>query len=727
KLTGDDYDYSDIGGEVTAEMQAQLEAEAGSAQSVEDEVALAMRLLGLSPTGEPLAQAAPIETLEPVASIAPETITTEAVASIAEIETPTASEPPIVVTSAAETITTEAVASIAEIETPTASEPPIVVTSAPETLTTEAVASIAEIETPTASEPPIVVTSAPETLTTEAVAPITEIETPTASEPPIVVTSAAETITTEAVTQTEASEPENAEWLANLAASSSAAVAAKITPDERAETAESETAHLPEQEPSAQTPIAETSKALPPAIADTSHLPEWLRDMAPPDESDDTVASAMEEMPGWIQDLAPGESAVGATGVLSQLPDLDESERQDLPDWLREPLAPVEPLASDKTAEPSQAEAQFEFDKEPTESDVAPQPSVELPLWMRDDAVAGRDPFELVETSGPLAGVSGVLPLALALTEPHTLSTTPPPRADSGRIFQTLLAEPLAAATSAPTAAQTGRKFSSKHAIYLVIALAALLALFLPAGGDELGLLGKNMVSSPSAVFYDQLNALPATSVVLMAFEYTPGQVPELDPAARAILEILALRQTKVVASSSNPNGAILAQRLLEETQRAHPDFMFANLGYIPGNEAGLKKLALGWLPSDYRTADGAAWSQSPLANQVRGMDDFAQIILMLGDSNGLNGWMTQVQPVIKTPIIAATTVALEPQARIYVNSKQLAASLRGLTGAAELELWSGNSGRAVKTVNALSFVGLALAGIIIIANLMWLLKRGKK
>lgn len=418
---------------------------------------------------------------------------------------------------------------------------------------------------------------------------------------------------------------------------------------------------------------------------------------------------------------------VGATGVLSQLPDLDESERQDLPDWLREPLEPAEPLASDKIAEPSQAESQFEFDKEPTESDAAPKPSVELPLWMRDDAAAGRDPFELVETSGPLAGVSGVLPLALALTEPHTLSTTPPPRADSGRIFQTLLAEPLAAATSAPPVTQTGRKFSSKHVIYLIIALAALLALFLPAGGDELGLLGKNVVSSPSAVFYDQLNTLPAASAALMAFEYTPGQVPELDPAARAILEILATRQIKVVALSSNPNGAILAQRLLEETQRAHPDFIFTNLGYIPGNEAGLKRLALGWLPSDYRDADGAAWSQSPLASQVRGMDDFAQAILMLGDSNGLNGWMTQVQPVIKTPILAATTVALEPQARIYVNSKQLAASLRGLTGAAELELWSGNSGRAVKTVNALSFVGLALAGIIIIANIMWLLKRGKK
>lgn len=104
-------------------------------------------------------------------------------------------------------------------------------------------------------------------------------------------------------------------------------------------------------------------------------------------------------------------------------------------------------------------------------------------------------------------------------------------------------------------------------------------------------------------------------------------------------------------------------------------------------------------------------------------MDDLALNILLSGDSADLNAWMTQVQPIVKTPFIAATTAALDPQARIYVNAKQLRASLRGLTGAAELELWSGISGPAIKTVNALSLVMLALASIIIVTNLVRFLK----
>jgi len=68
----------------------------------------------------------------------------------------------------------------------------------------------------------------------------------------------------------------------------------------------------------------------------------------------------------------------------------------------------------------------------------------------------------------------------------------------------------------------------------------------------------------------------------------------------------------------------------------------------------------------------------------------------------------------------------LEPQARNYVNANQLQASLRGLTGAAELELLSNQTGQAVKTVDAFSVVSLALAGIIIVGNIIFILRRKK-
>ncbi len=686
KLTGDDYDYSDIGGEVTDEMKAQLEAEAGGAQSVDDEVALAMRLLGLdvgaavtSTTAQAESSAPPPTPLAEPAAQAPQEPSAEPVASAfveprAEIETPASEAAALSAQAApkdqenAEWLTRLAAASSTAVAAKIVSEARD---------TSETPEPIAEIPTEPIAEIPT------EPIAEIPAEPIAEIPTEPIAEIP---TEPIAEIPTEPI--------------------------AEIPTEPIAEIPTEPIAEIPTE------PIASEQVAAAAALSNADNIPEWLRAIAPSESADD-AASAEKEMPEWVRDLAPGAAVVGTTAFLNQLPDLDESERGDLPEWLREPVEAPE----------IQAETEFAAEAESGAATAEPASgaSVELPAWMRAGAAGEYDPFEVVETTGPLAGVSGILPLAVALTEPHTLATPTPPRADSGRIFQTLLAEPLAAASSVQEAAPPARRIAAKHIVYLVIALAALIGLFLPSGADELGLLGKNVVSSPSAVFYDQLNELPAASAVLLAFDYVPGQSPELEPAARAILENLAARKVNVIALSSNPNGANLAQTLLEQTQRQYPALTFVNLGYIPGNEAGLKNLALGWLPANYAVANGTTWSQTPLAKTVRGMDDLALNILILGDAAGLNGWMTQVQPIVKTPFVAATTAALDPQARIYVNSKQLNASLRGLTGAAELELWSGVSGPAVKTVNALSFVSLVLAGIIIATNLAGFLKRGKR
>jgi len=628
KLTGDDYDYSDIGGQVTDEMKAQLEAQASQIQSVEDEVELARRLLGLSASEvEPSQEPTPPSpaSAEPMAAASFESVAQEGETLAVSVE-PTAQ--------AAE----------------------------------ESVVKV----------PPQTVTAAHE-------------------------------------------EPESPEWIASLAASSSAAVAAEMVTHQETGSPEAvtpETTIPPEAEISTiapETSVAPVEETAPEAPAlESGNIPDWLRDMAPPEVLEaDAAARADQETP---ERGKATPAVVGASTLLSHLPDLDEAERAELPDWLREPIAPEEAVPATETAEPSQV----------AETPLSSTP-VELPAWMRGEGTAVREPMEVVETTGPLAGISGILPLAVALSEPHTLPTPVPARSDGGRIFQTLLAEPLAAAAPPQAAAPTAHFFTGKHLLYLLILLAALVALFLPAGADELGLLGKDVVNSPSAVFYDLLTALPANSTVLMAFDYAPGQTPELDPAARAILENLTAHQVNVIALSTNPNGAAIAQGLLERAREAHPQFTFVNLGYIPGNEAGLKRLALGWLPAAYVAANGAPWDQSPLARNIRGMDDLALNILIVGDNNALNLWMTQVQPIVKSPMVAATTAEIDPQARIYVNAKQLSASLRGLTGAAELELWSGSSGQAVKTVNALSFVSLMLAGIIIAANVVWLARRNKQ
>ncbi|MBI4671355.1 MAG: zinc ribbon domain-containing protein [Chloroflexi bacterium] len=772
KLTGDDYDYSDIGGQVTDEMKAQLEAEAGKVESVEDEVALARRLLGLDVGAETAAAAKP-ETSAPAR--VETTPPTEPLAQIAtppapEIETrvaPTPTEPiePIATPPApepvAQIVTPPAKPQLSEIKltgddydysdiggqvtdemkAQLEAEASKVESVEDEVALARRLLGLEVEQVPAASKPK---TEAPEPVIAQKPKALQEPSAPVApiAETPV------ETVAAQPVQEKE--QAGSPEWLAALAAASSAAVAANVlrdaaetkpepepietAPREAIETAPvaaeaavesepqvTETVPVAAVEAPAQPTIVRERTSEPPAPVipplASGTLPEWLRVIVPPDEviAKDQVA-AEDEPPAWVKELAPSVATLGPAALVSHLPDLNETERGDLPDWLREPVAPATP-------EPEPAAASTE----PPEIVREPQYEgpVELPAWMRAGAPITRDAFEVVETTGPLAGVSGVLPLAVALMEPHTLATPTPARSEGGRIFQTILAEPLAPAARAERAARAKNIFTLTHLLYLLIALAALIP-FLPLGLDELGLVGKEVVNSPSAVFYDQLTAVPANSTVLMAFEYTPGASPELDPAARVILENLIARQANVIALSSNPSGAAIAQALLGRAQETHPEFTFVNLGYIPGNAQGLKSLAKDWRRASDVDVNGVPWSQTPLSKTIHGMDDFALHVLLLGDNPALDTWMMQVQPAVQAPMVAATTAAIDPQARVYVNAKQLNASLRGLTGAAELELWSANPGQAVKTVNALSFVSLVLAGIIIAANVVWLMRRGK-
>lgn len=652
KLTGDDYDYGDIGGQVTDEMKATLEAQAGSVQSVEDEVALARRLLGLD-VEEPAAASAPV-----VMEVAEVTSATEV------MEAPTGTTVP------------------AAMEAPDVMTAPVIETAEVEEMRLPAAMTVAEAPVETAPE----------------------IEMPQAS-------SAEAGVGVEGE-RTDAVIPETPGWMSGLAEASPAVAAETVS------------------EVTQDSPVVDEGPA--PLELESGEMPEWLRDYAPRDIAaretaredvggapavPDTEAVG-DELPEWVKELAP-EREMGVSALLARLPDLDEEERGELPDWLREPIAPQD-AAQDA---PPVAEA----GEGVNEAEGLRETPLELPAWFAETEPPGttpRDPFEVIETTGPLAGISRILPLALAITEPHTLTTPTPVRSEGGRIFQTLLAEPLTRTSRAPTSEKAQGLFSGKHLLYLLILAAALVPLFLPL--DQAGL-GLDTSRSTAALFYDQLSNVPAGGAVLVAFDYTPGQAVEMDPAARAIVNTLAARKVNVIAVSSNPYGATMAQALLARAREGMPEFAFVNLGYVYGSEAGLKNLALGWVPGSQLDASGVSWGASPLARTVRGMDDLALTVLIVGDEASLRAWMEQVRPTVKTGMIGATTAMLEPQARNYVNANQLQASLRGLTGAAELELLSNEAGQAVKTVDALSVVSLLLAGILLAGNVVWVVRRGRK
>ena len=89
-------------------------------------------------------------------------------------------------------------------------------------------------------------------------------------------------------------------------------------------------------------------------------------------------------------------------------------------------------------------------------------------------------------------------------------------------------------------------------------------------------------------------------------------------------MDDLAKRQVNVIALTSNPNGVTLAENILQRAKETHPDFTYVNVGYIPGNDAGLRALASGWLPASRQDVNGVPWGATPLGGTVRNMDELA-------------------------------------------------------------------------------------------------------
>lgn len=682
KLTTDDYDYSDIGGQVTDEMKAQLQANAAALSSTDDQVELARRLLGLD-IETPAQPAAPVTTA-PIAQ--------------APVPSPIEGAQPLT----AETLTPDAAEELAEV---LQSEQDLEAGTPDWLAALAASSSVAVAHEQTISEI--------EDVESEVVMPREAAPSepaPTLAEPVTTVPIAGET-------------PE---------------------PIAAAPVAEQPVAEQPVAEPPVETPPAKPS-------LQGGQLPEWLREIAPPDvvardlaaepAPDVSAISAADEgaLPAWVQALAPDAERATASTMFKPLPDLDETERDELPDWLREPPAPVTPPAP---AEPISTQAivpvprSDEQEGEGEGDEPAPLvpagmpgliPALELPSWFTDSAPGAnalRDPFEPIETTGPLAGVSGILPLALAITEPHVLTTTTPTRSDGGRIFQTILAEPLTAA-SRPAAQQRSTLFlKPQHLVYALILLAALIPLFFSLDQSGLGL---DASKSASAAYYDQLQSVPADGAALLVFDYSPGQAVELDPAARVTVNTLAARGVNVIALSTTQSGPTIAENILERARVTEPKFNFVNVGYLAGGQAAVRNLSAGWLKSTQPLADKTTWGASPLSRTVQSMNDLGLVILFAPDDNALQLWMEQARPYTTSPIVAATSAQTTTRAATYLQSKQLRAQLNGLKGAAELELLTNTAGQAVKTVDALSLVSLVLAGIIIAANVIMLLKRGNK
>ncbi len=488
--------------------------------------------------------------------------------------------------------------------------------------------------------------------------------------------------------------------------------------------------------------------------------PEWLAQPAAPDV---IIEEGKVRMPDWLQGPEPLDSEAE-----------DEEREVRPPDWLSELGPPVSPLTKTED-EPAAAVPSWLEELEPaTEApdleevppfigvevkeltDLLEQPLPEVPLTEADGLAAadipdwllalrpreaGEEPAEvqeILELSGPLAGIRSVLPVEPIISLPHL--TRPESAAVeispvSGDLFAEIVAQPSVSAAAKPKRAGARLVVGVQRVLIYLLLLAAVVVPILV--GPIYGRLNAAELQAGVEPFYAVLDgrgrvALADDALVVVAFDYNPASAAELSLQARAIVDHLMRRGVRIMAISLFPEGAALAWDVLDElaTERGYTyGENYIHLGYLPNQPVSVRHFLnvgpTGEGQSDYRS--GRPVGQYAIAQDVDSLSSVDLVVELAGNESTLRTWIEQITARTDVPVVAGVSAATAPYVRPYLDSGQLQALLVGLPGAAEYEAQAGRSGRAIDSLGSQAAAQAVIVLLILLGNLVHLVTRGGK
>ena len=256
--------------------------------------------------------------------------------------------------------------------------------------------------------------------------------------------------------------------------------------------------------------------------------------------------------------------------------------------------------------------------------------------------------------------------------------------------------------------------------IFLAIGIAVTIPFFLPLGLPV-------VVTPPVQSLYDAVDELePNSNPLLMAIDYAPATLPELEPMAVAILRHAFSRDVKVVVMTLHPAGYGLAERAMlqvaEEYDRTYgEDYVF--LGFQPGISAVILGLGINIrnvFPAD---AYGTPLSELPVMEGIRNYDDIPLLISMAGWS-AAEAWVYYAYQPYGQRVGAGVTAVMATDFYPYLDTGQLVGLLGGMRGAAEYEELIQRPDQGVRGMDSQSVIHLLIIVLIVVGNTAYFMSR---
>lgn len=261
-----------------------------------------------------------------------------------------------------------------------------------------------------------------------------------------------------------------------------------------------------------------------------------------------------------------------------------------------------------------------------------------------------------------------------------------------------------------------------RRIVFILVALAVIIPMLAPVSLPV-------SVSEPTQKLYDYIDTLPEESTVMLAFDYGPASLAELNPMARALLQQCFDKNIRVIAITLITDAPTLANTLIQEVAAEKgavdgEDYVF--LGFRPGATQvilGMGTDITSVFENDY---NGKAVTEIPMMENIKNYDQI-DLLIDLASASTTEAWITYANVQYDLQIAAGVTGVIISQMYPYLQTGQLVGLISGILGAAEYERLIDAPAKGMLWINIESFVHLLIVILVIIGNIIFFNQRQRE
>lgn len=373
---------------------------------------------------------------------------------------------------------------------------------------------------------------------------------------------------------------------------------------------------------------------------------------------------------------------------------------ENIPDWLEKVDLDTTEFEPESLSTTTDEDDEEEEDQEPKVSEKQPSRDISkanLPEWLkaiRPIEVVTPDISKIkntkkVEQAGPLAGLRGVLTTEnIANTYTTSSSNSLNINVSDKQYAHAKLLEAIVTPKRVEDINKHEKTQSNLLAILIPVVFLSIViySLFL----EKVPITRFINFPAETVRFHNlitgYLNQNQEPGNILLISEVDSSAYPEINLIASGVLENIFLNNNYLTALSTNPNGVIVADNILNNASLKVPSYNYSekaiNLGYLPGNYLGIQAFLSN--PRQFILEDTKQqniWTTTHLSN-TNAISDFDLLLLITDNSDNAKKWVEQIELISpESGLLVISTTQASPLLQPYLNSNQIDGMISGIAG----------------------------------------------